>query len=103
VQESNRELIFNGDGLLIYPGFAKEYGVDAPVPSLRLKWLREAVEDYTYIELLYQHGQANFARQQIQRIARNFADWQNDPELLMQVRDQLGSRLATIIMSGSNP
>lgn len=103
VKEQNRELIFNGDGLLIYPGFVDDYGLDAPVPSLRLKWLREAVEDYVYIELLYQHGQADFARQQIQRIARNFADWQNDPELLMQVRDQLGSRLATIITSGSTP
>lgn len=103
VQEQNRELVFNGDGLLIYPGFADDYGLDAPVPSLRLKWLREAVEDYIYIELLYQHGQADFARQQIQRIARNFADWQNDPALLMQVREQLGSRLATIITSGSKP
>jgi hypothetical protein len=103
VQERDHELIFNGDGLLIYPGFADDYGLDAPVPSLRLKWLREAVEDYVYIELLYQHGQVDFAHQQIQRIARNFADWQNDPELLMQVRDQLGSRLATIITSGSKP
>ena len=40
----------NGDGILIYPGDA--IGLNKPVPSLRLKVLRDGMEDYEYLQLL---------------------------------------------------
>lgn len=86
-------IIFNGDGLLVYPGFRQKNGFDGPLASLRLKWIRESVEDYMYVDQLYAIGEADFARQQIARIARHLGDWDNDPALLMQVRRALGERL----------
>lgn len=57
-------ICYNGEGLLVYPGRevnlivpAGAYGEDSavsiygPVPSLRLKTLRDAVEDYEYLIL----------------------------------------------------
>ncbi|EIJ33186.1 DUF4091 domain-containing protein [Thiothrix nivea] len=87
---------FNGDGLLVYPGFKAQTGFDGPLASLRLKWIRESVEDYIYIDLLLQAGEAVFVRQQLARIVRSFGDWDNDPALLMQVRQALGGRLSEL-------
>ena len=39
----------NGDGWLLYPG--KAYGVDGPIPSIRLDAIRDGLEEY---ELLYE-------------------------------------------------
>ena len=38
----------NGDGFLFYPG--KKYGIDGPIPSIRLESIRDGYEEY---ELLY--------------------------------------------------
>lgn len=40
----------NGDGSLLYPG--KNVGYDGPVASIRLKMLREGMEDYELLHLL---------------------------------------------------
>lgn len=39
----------NGDGYLFYPGL--EYGVDGPLPSIRLQAIRDGLEDYEYLWL----------------------------------------------------
>lgn len=87
---------FNGDGLLVYPAYTEQNGFDGPLASLRLKWIRESVEDYMYIDLLMQAGEEAFVKQQLGRIARHFGDWDNDPALLMQVRQALGERLSSM-------
>lgn len=89
-------IIFNGDGLLAYPGRQAQIGFDGPLASLRLKWIRESVEDYVYIDMLMQVGEGEFVRQQLDRFARNFGDWDNDPATLMQVRQAFGERLAVL-------
>jgi hypothetical protein len=43
-----------------------------------------------------QAGESEFVNQQLGRIARNFGDWDNNPALLMQVRQALGERLASL-------
>lgn len=40
----------NGDGLLLYPG--QPFGTDQPLPSIRLKLLREGLQDYELLRLL---------------------------------------------------
>ena len=40
---------YPGEGMLVYPG--KPVGVTGVVPSMRLKWLRDGVKDYEYIEI----------------------------------------------------
>ena len=39
-----------GDGFLVYPG--KKYGIDGPIPSIRLMTIRDGMEDYEYLYLL---------------------------------------------------
>lgn len=39
-----------GDGFLVYPG--KPYGIDGPVPSIRLEAIRDGMEDYEYLYML---------------------------------------------------
>jgi hypothetical protein len=43
---------YNCEESLFYPGKVEEVGCDGPVASMRLKWLREGIEDYEYIEKL---------------------------------------------------
>ncbi|MBI5549850.1 MAG: DUF4091 domain-containing protein [Deltaproteobacteria bacterium] len=58
----------NGDGTLFYPGTVARIGGTRAIPleSLRLKYLRDGLEDYEYLKYLRDHGQAADA----QRIAR---------------------------------
>jgi hypothetical protein len=88
--------VWNGDGLLIYPGYKDKLGFNGPVASLRLKWIRESVEDYMYIDLLEQAGEHAFVQQQLARFARNFGDWDNDPATMMAVREEFGKRLQAL-------
>lgn len=44
---------------LIYPG--KAFGLDTPVPSVRLKMLRRGVDDLRYLTLLHRHGRGHIA------------------------------------------
>ena len=88
--------VFNGDGSLTYAGKAANIGFDIPVPSLRLKWIRESIEDYMYIDLLLKAGEKDFVQTQVSRLARNFGDWENNPELLMQIRQAMGERLSQL-------
>jgi hypothetical protein len=44
----------NGDGTLFYPGQPRRIGgrTDIPIESIRLKLIREGMEDYEYLALL---------------------------------------------------
>jgi len=57
--EDPRNEYGNGFGVLIYPG--TELGYDRPLPSIRLKLLREAAEDYAYLSALAGDGYAAYA------------------------------------------
>ncbi len=92
----SRGLVLNGEGFLIYPGFRDRIGFEGPVPSIRLKWFREAVEDYAYIQLLRDAGEWPFARQQIQRFARGVGDWDDDTRALYEARRSMGERLSAL-------
>jgi hypothetical protein len=80
---------YNGEGMLIYPGVAA--GVDGPVTSLRLKALRDGLEDYEYLVLAGERGAAALAK-----VARTWSDWTADPAVLAAAREEL----AGIILGG---
>lgn len=82
---------YNGDGSLIYPATEKRHGRHAPVASIRLKWLREAVEDYDYLMLARQLGLEDDARRLAASFARGFGEWDNNSGSLMDARHQLGA------------
>jgi hypothetical protein len=83
--------VYNGDGSYIYPATEKRHGRHAPVASMRLKWLRETVEDYDYLMLARQLGLHEDSLRLVASFARGFGDWDNNPGALMEARHQLGA------------
>ncbi len=53
---------------LFYPG--EWYGADAPLPTLSLKWIRQAEQDYEYLNLANQQGDRAAALTMCQLITR---------------------------------
>jgi hypothetical protein len=85
----------NGDGSLFYPGTPEKIGgaTDIPIESIRLKLIREGLEDYEYLAALAARGERRFADECASRIARKTYDWDSDPKELLAVRHRMGERL----------
>jgi hypothetical protein len=82
---------FPGEGLLVYPGGPA--GLPGVVPSLRLKQLREGVQDYEYVELLKRLGRGDWALQQVRPIAQDWTHWTRSGGDLEAVRERLGAEI----------
>lgn len=82
-------LTYNGDGFLIYPAVKKRHGRDAPVASIRLKWLRESIDDYDYLILAQELGLEEQARRLTKTFARGFGDWDDHLPALLAARVSL--------------
>lgn len=80
-----------GDGMSMYPG--KDVGLLGYAPSIRMKWSRDGINDYEYVEILKRLGDGTWAVSQIDRIAHDFANWTKDSIQLEAVRKLLGDRI----------
>jgi hypothetical protein len=88
---------YPGEGMLIYPG--KQVGLSGSVPSMRLKWIREGVEDYEYIEILKRLGDYDWTMKAIAEVAQDMHNWNQDPVVLNMVRQKLGERIHQLSQS----
>ncbi|MDM9381280.1 DUF4091 domain-containing protein [Chlorogloeopsis sp. ULAP01] len=82
---------YPGEGMLVYPG--KQVGIEGVVPSMRLKWLREGVEDYEYIEILKKLARRDWALAVSRGVARDWKNWTRDPKVLESARHRLGEEI----------
>lgn len=82
---------YPGDGMLVYPG--ENAGVSGIVPSMRLKWLREGVEDYEYVAILKRLGGTNRALEISRSIGRDWRHWTKDPKAVATARQQLAQEI----------
>lgn len=85
---------FPGDGELLYPGSSA--GIDGVVPSMRLKWLRDGVDDYDYVQLLKQAGYGDWAMQIANSIGPDWTHWTHDPNALETARSKMGQMLDAV-------
>jgi hypothetical protein len=92
---------YPGEGMLLYPG--EPIGVAGVVPSLRLKWLRDGVDDYEYIELLKRQGCEQLGSAISRRLAASWSQWTKDPISLEQQRLRLGAYVEYAEQHGSCP
>ncbi len=85
----------NGDGTLFYPGTPARLGTQEhqPVLSLRLKQIRDGLEDYEYLHALAQAGDEESARALARRLARSGYEIEQDVGQWQQVRTELTARL----------
>ena len=82
--------VYNGEGSLLYPA---EHGCS---PSLRLKVLREGIEDYEYFALLASLGEESFVDQQVKKVVKSWYTWDENPDILLEARTNLGEKIHSL-------
>jgi hypothetical protein len=84
-----------GDGTLMYPGSSAYVGATIPIwlPSIRLKMIRDGMQDYEYLNALRNLGHASFVADEAQTFISNSYTFSNDPSVLEAVRMALGNKL----------
>ncbi|NOY61476.1 MAG: DUF4091 domain-containing protein [Calditrichaeota bacterium] len=85
---------FNGGGMLFYPG--KEAGFDGPVTSIRLKNLREGLEDYEYFAILEKKGQQAFVKEIVDSICSEWWNFTTDSKVLLKARERLAAKIVAL-------
>jgi hypothetical protein len=95
----------NGDGTLFYPGRPDRIGgyTDIPIESIRLKLIREGMEDYEYLALLSQLAGPDAADQYAARIVRKPYNWESRPEAFLSVRMEMGRDLNRLAAGFGGP
>jgi Glycoside hydrolase 123, catalytic domain/Glycoside hydrolase 123 N-terminal domain len=88
--------LFGGDGTLFYPGRPDAIGgrTDIPIESIRLKLIREGLEDYEYLILLEKRKGAAAVDAALKGLIRSAWEYDQDPKVLYSVREQIGRQLA---------
>ncbi|MCC6484141.1 MAG: DUF4091 domain-containing protein [Armatimonadetes bacterium] len=82
-----------GDGSLLYPG--RKAGYPGPLPSLRLKIIRQGMQDYDYIAMAAAAAGPARVRRIVDTQAASWSDYQKDPIALNATR----ARLAALILA----
>ena len=85
----------NGDGTLVYPGTTAEIGgsTDIPVASMRMKLIREGMDDYEYLKLVSDLGDPTFAQQEAATVVQHPYAINDDPSVMYAARTALAQRI----------
>lgn len=81
-----------GEGMLVYPG--TDAGLKSVAPSIRLKLVREAMEDYEYMALAARQGKQAEVDRIVAQVATSFQDWSRSPAAYYQARKELAGLIA---------
>jgi MYXO-CTERM domain-containing protein len=95
----------NGDGTLFYPGTPAKIGgtTHVPVASIRLKLIREGMEDYEYLKLLSDAGDDALAREIAAGLFPNPYSTEVAPAALMAARERIARRIAELAPTEPEP
>jgi uncharacterized protein (TIGR03437 family) len=85
---------YPGEGLLVYPGY--QVGIDGVAPSMRLKWLRDGIEDYEYVQILKLAGHTSDALALAASVGPDWRNWTRDVDKLLAVRAQIGQEIDSL-------
>jgi len=80
-----------GDGIFLYP--PAPIASTESAPGIRLKAIRDGIQDYEYAQILKNLGQVSFLNSTVVPIATSWTNWTHDPNALESVRLQLGQKL----------
>ncbi len=88
----------NGDGNLFLPGRPAVIGgsTHIPIETVRLKLIREGLEDYEYLARVAQLGDRAFADAQARTLVTNTYTWSHDPAVLYAARTALAQRILAL-------
>jgi hypothetical protein len=82
---------YPGEGMLVYPG--EPVGVKGVVASMRLKWLRDGVEDYDYVQILKELGKSDLAMEIARSVGPDWTSWTRDPNAIEGAHRKLGAMI----------
>jgi hypothetical protein len=91
-QQGRQGILFNGEGSLVYPAHA--VGYDGIVPTVRLKALRDAIQDYEYLAIVQRLGKAAEAQKVVRALTETFFQWDKDPVAYEKARAKLATMIA---------
>lgn len=92
---------YPGEGMLVYPG--KQVGVKGVVASMRMKWLRDGVEDYDYVQILKELGKGDEALAIARSVGPDWTNWTRDANAIESARKKLGEMIDSLKTSTSTP
>src|SRR5262249_6365446 len=90
-QQGEKGIIYHGEGSLVYP--ASPVGYDGIVPTIRLKALRDGIEDYEYLAILQRMGKAEEARKVVRSLTETFFQWEKEPMAYETARANLAAMI----------
>ena len=80
-----------GDGIFLYP--PGPIASTESAPGIRLKAIRDGIQDYEYAQILKNLGQVPTLNSVVLPIATSWTNWTHDPNALENARQQLGQLL----------
>ncbi|GAF86593.1 unnamed protein product [marine sediment metagenome] len=81
----------NGGGYLLYPG--APCGIDGPVACMRLKNLRDGMDDYEYLAILKDLAGKEAVDEIVNTIAPNWWDFSKNPGDFIDAREKLANEI----------
>ena len=87
-----------GDGIFVYP--PAPIGSTESAPGIRLKAIRDGIQDYEYAHMLSSLGQLTFLNPIVLPIATSWSSWDHNPTALEDARLQLGQELHLLAPPG---
>jgi len=82
---------YNGEGALFYPG--DDAGIEGPVASIRLKNLRDGMEDYEYFALLEKRSDPEAVLSIVKTAAPDWGNITYDSGKILELRRDLGAAI----------
>ena len=80
-----------GDGIFLYP--PEPIGSSEPAPGIRLKAIRDGIQDFEYAQLLKNQGQASYVDFVLKPVATSWTKWSHNPSDIENVRQKFGQQL----------
>lgn len=85
---------YNGGGFLFYPGLP--CGIDGPVISMRMKNLRDGMEDYEYFVILERLTDKKIAKKIVDTISQNWWNFSKDPNEFLAAREKMAQQILNL-------
>lgn len=82
---------FNGGGHLLYPG--TPCGIDGPVPCIRLKNIRDSMEDWEYFAILEKLAGKDAVNKIVASVAPNWWASSEDPAVIEATREKIADEI----------
>ncbi|MFC1792252.1 glycoside hydrolase domain-containing protein [Planctomycetota bacterium] len=82
---------YNGGGFLFYPG--APCGIDGPVASMRVKNLRDGMEDYEYLAILEKLAGQKAVKEIVDTIAPNWWNFSRDGKQFLAAREKIAQQI----------